>query len=63
MLKNYLQTQLALLGQFALCVQFFLVQVLHVACLAFLAGTCPTANNDVQANAIANTLNVIFFIF
>ena len=60
--------QLAMLGQFAALVQFafphFLVQLVHVACLAlaFLTGTLPLAIKDAPANNIATMHKLIFFI-
>jgi hypothetical protein len=59
----YSQVQFALLGQSAFLVQWLLVQVWQVACFAFLAaGTRPFAKTGAQANNIAITLKLIFFI-
>lgn len=54
--------QLAVLGHFALLVQFALVQLVQVACLVFLTGACGFANTDAPANNIAATLKLIFFM-
>jgi len=50
------------LGHDALLTHFAFVQVLQLACLVFLTGTCGVANTEAAANKIAATLKLIFFI-